>query len=93
MSVFHERSELSSVNRSAGVEEAPVNPEMLEVLNAARHYHGLSGGIFDVTIEPFCLGTEGTNRLLRSEAETEFILVEGERGSLRETHLKGEDNG
>ncbi|MBB6478457.1 FAD:protein FMN transferase [Spirochaeta isovalerica] len=45
-------SDLSKVNRSAGVSAVKVSPDTLEVLGAALNYASMSGGAFDPSIAP-----------------------------------------
>jgi thiamine biosynthesis lipoprotein len=45
-----EASELNRVNRLAGDPEVRAAPELLQVLERAQYFAGLSGGAFDITI-------------------------------------------
>jgi thiamine biosynthesis lipoprotein len=45
-----EASELSRINRLAGGRAVAAAPELLQVLERAQHFAGLSGGAFDVTV-------------------------------------------
>lgn len=52
MSVFDTQSQVSLVNRHAGKAEVHVDRRIIEVLNQAKAYSDLTGGAFDVTVEP-----------------------------------------
>jgi thiamine biosynthesis lipoprotein len=45
-------SEISQINRAAGVEAVAVTPETMEALSLAKYYGELSGGAMDVTVGP-----------------------------------------
>lgn len=49
---FSEKSELSLVNRNAGIGEIPVSPETIEVIEKALYTSEKTGGAFDITIGP-----------------------------------------
>ncbi len=49
---FSEKSELSLINRNAGVQETPVSPETIEVIEKALYTSEKTGGAFDITIGP-----------------------------------------
>lgn len=52
MSNYKPDSELSQINRGAGVQPVDVSPETMTVIKAAIGYSQLSDGAFDVTIAP-----------------------------------------
>lgn len=52
LSRFLPESDVSRVNRSAGVRSEPVNPDTYKVLSRAAEISKLCGGLFDVTIGP-----------------------------------------
>lgn len=52
MSVYKEDSQVSQLNRSAGKAWAALDPQVLDVLEAAVLYSRLSEGAFDVTVGP-----------------------------------------
>ncbi|HXX56794.1 MAG TPA: FAD:protein FMN transferase [Thermodesulfovibrionales bacterium] len=52
LSFFSESSELSRINRNAGVAPVSVSPETLEVMQRALYTSAKTGGAFDVTIGP-----------------------------------------
>jgi len=52
LNFFSEKSELSMINRSAGLAEVKVSPETFEVLEKAIETSEKTGGAFDVTIGP-----------------------------------------
>jgi len=45
-------SEISQINRAAGIGEIVVSPETIEALSLAKYYGGLSGGALDITVGP-----------------------------------------
>ena len=49
---FSDKSELSAINRNAGIREVRVSPETLDVIEKALYVSEKSGGAFDPTIGP-----------------------------------------
>jgi thiamine biosynthesis lipoprotein len=49
---FSEKSELSAINRNAGIAPVKVSPETLDVIEKAVYVARISGGAFDPTIGP-----------------------------------------
>ncbi len=49
---FSDKSELSAINRSAGIHEVRVSPETLDTIERAVFVSEKSGGAFDPTIGP-----------------------------------------
>lgn len=45
-------SEISQINRAAGIEAVVVSPETIEALSLAKYYGELSGGALDITVGP-----------------------------------------
>jgi thiamine biosynthesis lipoprotein len=60
-------SELSSINRWAGVKSVKVSPEILEILTLVQKYYSQVSGVFDPTIAPLTelwgFGYKGTPHL------------------------------
>lgn len=52
MSVFNEHSQISQVNLHGFERDIPVDIRIVELLESAERYSILTGGCFDVTIEP-----------------------------------------
>jgi thiamine biosynthesis lipoprotein len=52
LSVFDDASDLSELNRRAGRPPARIGPDLLAVLRAARRFHHVTGGAFDLAVEP-----------------------------------------
>jgi len=52
MSLYKDDSEITKVNRAAGMHPVKVSPEMIEVIEDAAVVSRLSGGVFDVTVGP-----------------------------------------
>lgn len=52
MSVYKENSDVSRISSEAGKKELLVDPGVVDVLTQAERYHRLTGGVFDITIEP-----------------------------------------
>jgi thiamine biosynthesis lipoprotein len=52
MSLYKRESQLCAVNANAGREAVTVDRSLIEVVLAARMVHTLTGGAFDITIEP-----------------------------------------
>ena len=45
-------SEISQINRAAGLKSITISPETLEALTSAKYYGELSGGALDITVGP-----------------------------------------
>ncbi|HWP82910.1 MAG TPA: FAD:protein FMN transferase [Bacteroidota bacterium] len=72
MSVYNPESQLSAVNRLAGRQMVPVDQSILDVIHHSRRFHEISGGVFDITVEPLMRiwGFRGRRSLVRpSERE------------------------
>ncbi len=52
MSVFDPGSEVSRANHAAGNEGMHVDPRVIEIIEFARTYSSITGGAFDITVEP-----------------------------------------
>lgn len=52
MSVFNPASDISRLNRAAGLGPVRVSAEVSEILELARRFNGETAGMFDVTVEP-----------------------------------------
>ncbi|ADL50473.1 FAD:protein FMN transferase [Clostridium cellulovorans] len=52
MSFFLETSEISKINRNAGLNAVEVSADVLYVLNRAKYFSEVSSGAFDITIGP-----------------------------------------
>jgi thiamine biosynthesis lipoprotein len=52
MSLYKPESDLCRLNRSGGRETVCIDESVVEILHQAKHFHDLSDGAFDVTIEP-----------------------------------------
>ena len=52
MSVYKPESDISRLNRSGGREAVRVDESVIDLLRSAERFHALSGGAFDVTVEP-----------------------------------------
>jgi len=52
MSLYKDDSELTRVNRAAGMQPVKVSAEMIEIIEDAAEVSRLSGGVFDVTVGP-----------------------------------------
>ena len=49
---FDEKSELSKVNRLAGIEKISVDPDLFEIIKNSLYYSKISKGNFDITVTP-----------------------------------------
>ena len=70
VSLYRRGSEIAQVNAEAAFRAVRVTPPVFELLRAAREFHELSEGAFDVTIAPLvrCWGfMKGTGRLPTKE--------------------------
>lgn len=65
MSVNIEDSEISKINKNAGIQSVTVSPETFYVVNKGKYYCELSDGAFDITIGPLVnlwgIGSERAN--------------------------------
>ncbi len=52
MSVYKPSSDVSNLNRNAGKEMVSLHHSVIEILKAAKRYHRLTKGAFDITVEP-----------------------------------------
>jgi thiamine biosynthesis lipoprotein len=52
LSVFHEESFVSAVNRAAGREMVPADPDIVELFASAKKFSESTDGAFDITVEP-----------------------------------------
>ena len=52
MSLYRDDSELVALNAQAGAGQIEVSAATFQVLEASQHYRQLSGGAFDVTVQP-----------------------------------------
>ncbi len=75
LSSYREDSEISLINRKAGVEPVPVSPETLEVLKKAVHIYRLTWGSFDITRND--AGRAGAVQDLKIEGNRVFLKRRG----------------
>lgn len=77
LSSFNPDSEVSEVNRQAGVKPVKVSPETLAVVDRALYFASISGGAFDPTIFPVMRlwGFGGPEYRVPSRAEIEQALA------------------
>ena len=75
LSSYREDSEISLINRKAGVEPVPVSPETLEVLKKAVHIYRLTRGSFDITRND--AGRAGAVQDLKIEGNRVFLKRRG----------------
>ena len=52
MSSYKPESEISQLNRLAGVNRLKVSPQVIEIIRESKRYSELTGGAFDVTVGP-----------------------------------------
>lgn len=52
MSAYKPESEISKLNRLAGVSSLKVSPEVMEIIRESKRYSELTDGAFDVTVGP-----------------------------------------
>jgi thiamine biosynthesis lipoprotein len=79
MSVFKDESEISMINKNAGLEPQKVSEDTYYVLNKAKRYCNISDGAFDVTIRPIVglwkIGSEKPEFPDKNEIEDKLKLV------------------
>jgi thiamine biosynthesis lipoprotein len=66
---FSEKSELSAINRNAGIRAVRVSPETLDTIEKAVYISEKSGGAFDPTIGPEIKLWDFLNKIKPSDAE------------------------
>lgn len=77
LSVFKPESEVSRINRKAGKDNTPVGNEVVTLLNQARQYNEITGGAFDVTVEPLMkLWGFRQNPFIRSSLPTDREIAQ-----------------
>ena len=76
MSVNLTDSDVSRVNRAAGLEPVQVHEDVFKVIERALHFAELSDGAFDPTVEPLVAiwGIGGDNPRLPSQGEIDAVL-------------------
>ncbi len=52
MSLYKADSQLARVNSEAGKRAVKVDGDLIDVVQVAKRFHGLTGGSFDITVEP-----------------------------------------
>jgi thiamine biosynthesis lipoprotein len=52
LSIYEKNSEVSMINRKAGIEEVKVSEEVFSLIEDAHSYSELTGGAFDITVGP-----------------------------------------
>ena len=52
LSIYEKNSEVSIINRKAGIEEVKVSGEVFSLIEDAHSYSELTGGAFDITVGP-----------------------------------------
>lgn len=75
MSPALEDSELSRINRMAGIEAVPASPELFSVLERALFFAEVSDGAFDPTVGPLVRLWGGENPRVPSAEELEAALA------------------
>jgi thiamine biosynthesis lipoprotein len=72
-------SDVGRINAKAGIEPAPVSPDVIDVLERALRYAELSGGAFDPTVGPLVklwgIGTEAARIPGQEEIQAALALV------------------
>jgi thiamine biosynthesis lipoprotein len=80
MSVNIENSEVNQINEYSGVNSVKISPDTFYVIEKAKKYSELSGGAFDLTIEPIIklwgIGTENARVPKKEEIEPLLDLVD-----------------
>jgi thiamine biosynthesis lipoprotein len=66
---FSDKSELTAINKSAGIHEVRVSPETLDTIEKAVYVSAKSGGAFDPTIGPVIKLWDFLNKIKPSDAE------------------------
>jgi thiamine biosynthesis lipoprotein len=77
MSLYKDDSEITKVNRSAGIKPVRVSPEMIEVVQAAKRVSKLTHGAFDVTIGPLVVLWQMRLKEGRVPSDAEIARVKG----------------
>jgi thiamine biosynthesis lipoprotein len=96
MSANLESSEVGVINREAGTKPVAVSKDTFSVIEKGLYYGNLSGGLFDITVEPLVklwgIGTQSAGIPDRAELESALGLVDYKKvdlgGDTREVFLK-----
>jgi thiamine biosynthesis lipoprotein len=97
LNFFSDGSELSAINRNAGIGPVQVSPETMEVIEKAVSASGKTGGAFDVTIGPesslwnFSTKQKPDDRKIREKlglVNYQWIAIDKERSAV-ELRKKG----
>ena len=76
MSRFNGSTPVAELNRDGFLKGAP--PEVSLVMKKSMYYHGISNGLFDITVKPlldlFARSSEGAKRVLPREEEVTEVL-------------------
>jgi len=76
LSIYYLESDISKINRAAGITPVHVNPDTYEVIERALLYANLSEGAFDPVV-PTHNGMNYRNVLLNIKEKTVFLCTEG----------------
>lgn len=71
---YSDKSELSAINRNAGIREVRVSPETLDIIEKALYVSEKSGGAFDPTIGPEIKLWDFLNKIKPSDVEIQKKL-------------------
>lgn len=79
LNFYDEDSEISSINKSSGIDFVKVSHDTFNIIKAAKHYSQMTKGIFDVTIaslvKKWSINSSSPKVLSREEAESAKSLV------------------
>ena len=80
MTVNKEKSEVILINENSGINSVQVSPDTFYVIQKAKKYSDLSGGAFDLTVEPIVklwgIGTENARVPKQEEIDALLGLVD-----------------
>ena len=82
-SVFKDTSEISNINKNAGIEPVDVSNDTFEILKSSKKYSLITNGAFDITTKPLIdyyknllKNVENFNEILRKINYNDIILDE-----------------
>ena len=75
ISFYSDTSELSAINRNAGISATKVSPETFRIIEEAIYVADKSGGSFDPTIGPIVRLWDCANKKMPSETEVKHALT------------------
>ncbi len=91
LSDYMETSEISEINRKAGLQEVEVSPETLEVIKKALYISQITEGAFDITVGAITIRAKRNKEISMEEAiklvDYRKVKLEGSKVFLKEKNM------